>query len=155
LHEDTGAKLFKQHKIFDNLKKHPNIAEYLGLMMPNKLERYRGHQPDFIYEFIRQDENDTLVNNKALVSNILQTDYFDSIENTRSMFEQLLTALDYIHSKGIMHRDISPKNLLIDGKGVLKIIDFDFSEFVEPLTGKKLDTKVGSLGYRSPELFLK
>jgi serine/threonine protein kinase len=54
-----------------------------------------------------------------------------------------------------MHRDISPDNLLIDSEGVLKIIDFDSADFVDPLIDNKLDIKVGTLGYRSPELFLK
>jgi eukaryotic-like serine/threonine-protein kinase len=63
--------------------------------------------------------------------------------------------LDYIHAHGVMHRDISPSNLLIDREGVLKLIDFDNAEFIDPNSEPKLDNKMGTLGYRFPELFLK
>jgi len=45
----------------------------------------------------------------------------------------LLGAIDHMNSKGVMHRDLKPSNVMIDKHGVLKVVDFDLSEFFSPL----------------------
>ncbi len=54
-------------------------------------------------------------------------EYFDNennLENLNSIFIQLIEAFAYIEEKGIIHRDIREKNILIDNNGIVKIIDF-------------------------------
>lgn len=45
----------------------------------------------------------------------------------RKIFKQIIDGLSYIHSKGVAHRDIKLDNILLDGKGNVKIADFGVS----------------------------
>ncbi|QIW95672.1 hypothetical protein AMS68_001190 [Peltaster fructicola] len=53
---------------------------------------------------------------------------FMTQEDKNCMFKQLLRGVDYLHSRGISHRDIKSENLLVNHHGCLKIADFGTSE---------------------------
>ena len=72
---------------------------------------------------------------------------------------EILEALEYIHSKGIVHADIKLANILLnrgweDDEEKIKLIDFGLSLVTDPeLKGKALmKTPVGTTGYMAPEL---
>ncbi len=52
-------------------------------------------------------------------------------DTARVLFKQLIEGLGYIHSKGVLHRDIKLDNILLDGKGNVKIADFGVSKQVK------------------------
>jgi len=65
---------------------------------------------------------------------------------------QIVSALNYCHSKGISHHDIKPGNILIDGYGKIKVADFGLS--LES-NGSKQKSFGGSYQYTAPEIFMK
>lgn len=48
------------------------------------------------------------------------------------LFKQVIEGIGYIHSQKILHRDIKLDNILLDGKGNVKIADFGVSKKVDP-----------------------
>jgi len=65
---------------------------------------------------------------------------------------QMLLAINYIHTHGIVHRDLKLENFLYDQKGSshLKLIDFGFSKMWDP--NIKMQVSCGTLAYVAPEV---
>eukprot|EP01134_Creolimax_fragrantissima_P007468 CFRG7468T1 len=77
---------------------------------------------------------------------------FTDFDNRYYIFE-LLKALDYCHSMGIMHRDVKPHNIMIDHeKKILRLIDWGLAEFYHP--HKEYNVRVASRYYKGPELLV-
>lgn len=92
---------------------------------------------------------------------------FESIQNTdfRTLYPtftnydikyymyELLKALDYAHSMGIMHRDVKPHNVMIDhAKRKLRLIDWGLAEYYHPRTA--YNVRVASRYFKGPELLV-
>ena len=62
---------------------------------------------------------------------------------------QLISGVNYCHSRRIIHRDLKPQNLLVDRSGNLKIADFGLARaFGIPI--KTLTHEIETLWYRAP-----
>ena len=72
-----------------------------------------------------------------------------SWENIENFMVQAARAISYIHSKGIIHYDIKPDNMLVDETGQLKLMDFGFA-------GTQKDSRIrGTIQFLAPEFILK
>ena len=87
-----------------------------------------------------------------LFNHIVEQKHFTE-EKSAFYYYQLISGVDYIHSKNICHRDLKPENLLINEDNELKIIDFGLSNFFWG-ENKLLKTPCGSPCYASPEMIL-
>ncbi|CAN0838420.1 CBL-interacting serine/threonine-protein kinase 6 [Linum grandiflorum] len=115
--------------------KHPNIVE-LHEVMASKSKIY------IAMELVRGGELFNKVAKGRLKEDV-----------ARVYFQQLISAIDFCHSRGVYHRDLKPENLLLDEEGNLKVTDFGLSAFAEHLKQDGLlHTTCGTPAYVAPEV---
>ncbi|KAK3322433.1 hypothetical protein B0H66DRAFT_601887 [Apodospora peruviana] len=85
-------------------------------------------------------------------------DLFDYIElrtnmdeqESRSIFVQVARAIHHLHTKAlVVHRDIKDENVILDGEGRIKLIDFGSAAYIK---SGPFDVFVGTIDYAAPEM---
>ncbi|KWU43178.1 Ca2+ calmodulin-dependent protein kinase [Rhodotorula sp. JG-1b] len=106
-------------------------------------------------------------NNLYLVTDLCQGgELFDRIcaksyfleEDAAKLVRTVMSAVEYLHSHGIVHRDIKPENLLYRSKDEdsdLLLADFGLSKVMDEQQFSALTTTCGTPGYMAPEIFKK
>ncbi|KAI7219906.1 Pkinase-domain-containing protein [Hortaea werneckii] len=72
----------------------------------------------------------------------------------KDLARQMFEGLDYLHRRGVLHRDIKAANILISKTGTLKFADFGLARFYEKRRKQDYTNRVITIWYRSPELLL-
>lgn len=73
------------------------------------------------------------------------------LNETLNIIEQILLALDHAHSKGVIHRDIKPQNIMMLKNGLIKVADFGIAKIPDTDTLTANDKAIGTVHYISPE----
>ncbi|OHD57591.1 MAG: hypothetical protein A2Y33_06015 [Spirochaetes bacterium GWF1_51_8] len=74
-----------------------------------------------------------------------------SIEKNLTIFMSITEALEYIHNKGIVHKDLKPGNIIVDKRGRVKLIDFGMAQMKDLSRISDRDLIIGTISYMSPE----
>ncbi|OQB89390.1 MAG: Serine/threonine-protein kinase PrkC [Candidatus Cloacimonetes bacterium ADurb.Bin117] len=74
-------------------------------------------------------------------------------ERTLNIFRQLTDALSYAHTKGIIHRDVKPSNIMVDHKNgdAVKVMDFGIARLINDIHLTQTGDTIGTVYYMSPE----
>ncbi|MCI0458895.1 MAG: serine/threonine protein kinase [Gemmataceae bacterium] len=119
---------------------HPNIIRIISVSKS-------GANPYFVMEFFPAGSLKVRLVRK-------QTDFIK--ERAHSIFRQTATGLAYMNSKGYIHRDIKPDNILVNSAGELRIIDFALAQRIQKPSFfsrffKRKGKVQGTRSYMSPE----
>src|SRR5215203_5668610 len=75
-----------------------------------------------------------------------------SLDEVVEALVQILEALSYAHSQGVIHRDIKPQNVLVGGRGSAKLTDFGVAYRAGDTRLTQIGYAVGTPGYIAPEI---
>uniref|UniRef100_A0A4W5N440 non-specific serine/threonine protein kinase n=1 Tax=Hucho hucho TaxID=62062 RepID=A0A4W5N440_9TELE len=128
-------KIKREIKILENLRGGPNIITLLDIVK-DPVSR----TPALVFEHVNNTDF------KQLYQTL--SDY-----DIRFYMYEILKALDYCHSMGIMHRDVKPHNVMIDHEHrKLRLIDWGLAEFYHP--AQEYNVRVASRYFKGPELLV-
>ncbi|XP_076240707.1 serine/threonine-protein kinase grp [Calliopsis andreniformis] len=136
-HPDARQTVQKEttiHRMLSN----PNIIQYYG----------KRSEPNVEYIFLEYASGGELFDR-------IEPDIGMPTWEAQKYFRQLISAVEYLHSKGVAHRDLKPENLLLDENDNLKVSDFGLATIYR-LQGKErlLERRCGTLPYVAPEVLL-
>ncbi len=128
-------KIKREIKILQNLVGGPNIITLLDVVRDP-----HSRTPALIFDHVNAQDF------KTLYPTFTDTD-------CRFYMQELLIALEFCHSQGIVHRDVKPHNVMIDHeKKKLRLIDWGLAEFYHP--GLQYNVRVASRYFKGPELLV-
>lgn len=126
----------REAKILFDLKGGPNIVDLIEIVQNPRTLQY-----SFVFEYIKEE-----CDYSELFSHI-------SLQEAQIYLYQLMRAVQYAHSKGIMHRDIKPLNILYDRQTrKLRLIDWGLAEFYHPK--QRYNIHVASRHFKPIELLV-
>ncbi|TCD66570.1 hypothetical protein EIP91_001238 [Steccherinum ochraceum] len=115
---------------------HPNIVQYLGFE----------ETPTLFSIFLEY------VPGGSIGSFLRKYGKFDD-EVTKFFTSQILNGLEYLHSKGILHRDLKADQILVEKSGICKISDFGLSKLTEDINTAGAHTSMqGTVFWMAPEV---
>jgi 5'-AMP-activated protein kinase catalytic alpha subunit len=138
LKKERLMKQIKREVSVMRLVRHPHIVE-LKEVMANKAKVF------MVVEYVKGGELFAKVAKGKMEEHV-----------ARKYFQQLISAVDFCHSRGVTHRDLKPENLLLDENEDLKVSDFGLSALPDQRRSDgMLLTPCGTPAYVAPEVLKK
>lgn len=123
--------IFLQREVerLTRLDRHPHIVSLLDMGLDDE-------PPFYVMDLIEQGSLESFV----------QPQNTAQVDRAFLWFEQICDALSYVHSKGLIHCDLKPANILLDGREHIRVVDFGQSRiFTES------SASMGTLFYMDPQ----
>lgn len=124
--------LRREYELSYNLN-HPSIVNILGF------DENTPAGPAIIIEYINGTSLDKYLAKPVPVP----------VSHRKSILNDIMDGLEYLHHRGILHNDLKPENIIINQKGAARIIDFGLSEGEDSVWTGSLG---GSADYTAPEI---
>uniref|UniRef100_A0ACD6AD55 Uncharacterized protein n=1 Tax=Avena sativa TaxID=4498 RepID=A0ACD6AD55_AVESA len=157
INQETNEKVAikKINDVFDNRK------DAVRMLREMKLLRHLRHENVVFLKDIMMPVRRRSFKDVYLVTELMDTDLNQIISSSQPLSNdhcqyflfQLLRGLKYVHSAGILHRDLKPGNLLVNTNSDLKICDFGLAR-TDSTKGQSMTEYVVTRSYRAPELLL-
>lgn len=131
-HYQKLLKMFYQEAVILSNLKHKNICKF-------KEADFESEEPWFAMDLYR---GNNILQDLVQYGPAPEGIWFDRAKD-------ILEGLAYAHSKGVMHGDLNPKNVIIDGRGA-KLIDFGIARLIDPNSNHRTHLPYAE-GWQSPE----
>ncbi|MBE6608855.1 MAG: Stk1 family PASTA domain-containing Ser/Thr kinase, partial [Ruminococcaceae bacterium] len=134
LSDENAFECFDSESRAISMLSHPNIRKIYDISMT-------GEYKYLTMEYLDGPTLKSYVKSKGSLSH----------EEALDFITQILDALDHTHSKGIVHRDIKPQNVIVVSDNTIKLTDFGIAKQYDPHVTEPDDKGVGTVYYISPE----
>lgn len=124
---------------------HREAQSATSLAHPNIVSIYDVGEEESIYYIVME-----YVDGQTLKQYIQQHSPI-RVEEALDILKQLTSAITHAHQNHLIHRDIKPHNILIDGNGNVKITDFGIAMALSATSITQTNSVLGSVHYLSPE----
>ena len=135
LDNEELVRRFKNESKAISILSHPNIVKVYDVSVTDKLQY-------IVMEY---------VDGITLKEYLKQRGGALTWKETVHFATQVLSALQHAHSKGIIHRDVKPQNIMLLADGSIKMMDFGIARFSRAQSQTVSDKAIGSVHYISPE----
>jgi serine/threonine protein kinase len=126
----------REIKLLQHLRNH-NVVSLLEVMV-EKNECF------MVFEYLSHD-----------LTGLINHPTFDlTLAHKKDLSKQMFEGLNYLHHRGVLHRDIKAANILISNRGLLKYADFGLARFFSKSRQLDYTNRVITIWYRPPELLL-
>jgi len=130
---DQQIQRFQREIALQAALNHPNVAAVHNAMQI-------GDRFVLVMEFVEGQTLETLLQAAKL-----------PLETGLDYVSQTLSALSYAHARGVIHRDVTPANLIVTPSGTVKLTDFGVAKAFGDVQITNCGEVVGSLQYMAPE----
>jgi serine/threonine protein kinase len=130
----NAAQRFEREADILKQLRHPNIVRLFGVGKTHGTRYYA-------MEFVEGESLDKVMARRERMT----------WEEVVALGQQLCSALQHAHEKGVIHRDLKPSNLMLLPDGTLKLTDFGIAKDLDSTALTSANCTVGTASYMSPE----
>ena len=141
----------REIKLLQSLR-HKNVVQLMEMVVHHGMLQSFDNElglillPGSVYMIFEYEDHDLL--------GLIKHRFAFTDAHCKSLCQQMLQGLSYLHRKGVIHRDLKTSNILLSSHGELKLADFGLARFYHKRRKADYTNRVITVWYRPPELLL-